>query len=196
MIFGLVMSSCPEAHPEIELGPCLDGGLAGIVADGSDADIRLGQMVGLDMVFRPLTSRSSMAVVAAPGHLSTHGTPEVPDDLVAHRCIDLRRSSRRTIYHWRFEDAEGGDLHLSASGGPVFNDAVMKLWIARARLGLAYEVRVVVEPDIADGRPVLVRKDHLPAITGFHVYFPPRAQVMLKLRVFIDHAVAVLAKGG
>jgi DNA-binding transcriptional LysR family regulator len=193
VIFEPVMASFLDAYPEIELEVFLDDGLADIVADGFDAGIRLGQMVDPDMVSRPLTPPSRMAVVASPAYLAAHGTPEVLDDLAAHRCINFRRPTRRTIYHWRFKDAEGGDLHQPVGGGPIFNDPGPKLWAARAGLGLAYEVRAVVEPDIAAGRLVPVLEDHLPAIPGFHIYFPSRAQVMLKLRVFIDHAVEVLA---
>ncbi len=50
-----------------------------------------------------------------------------------------------------------------------------------------------MEPDIAAGRLVSVLDNHLPDIPSFHIYFASRAQVMLKLRVFIEHAAKTLA---
>ena len=130
------------------------------------------------------------ALVAA-AYLARAGTPQTPDDLEQHRCINFRRPTQKTIYNWRF--VEGGqDRHIPVSGDIIVNDPNAKLHAARASLGLAYEVEPVVRPDIEAGTLVHVLEDHLPAIPGFHLYFPSRSQVMLKLRVFIDFAKAML----
>lgn len=192
VVFERVMASFLDAYPEIELEVFLDDGLADLVRGGFDAGIRLGQMVDPDMVSRPLTAPSRMAVVASPGYLAAHGTPQTPDDLEGHRCINFRRPTSRTLYQWRFVTPDEEDRHVPVTGGLIVNDSNIKLYAARQGLGLAYEVRAVVEDDIATGRLVPVLEDHLPEIPGLHIYFPSRAQVMLKLRVFIDHAVDVL----
>ncbi len=191
VIFERVLAPFHEAFPEVEVELFLDDGLADIVRDGFDAGIRLGQMVQTDMVSTAITPPSRMAIVASPDYLARAGTPTVPDDLKHHRCINFRRPTRKTIYNWRFVE-DGQDRHIPVSGDIIINDPNAKLYAARSGLGLAYEVEPVVRPDVEAGTLIHVLDNHLPDIPGFHLYFPSRSQVMLKLRVFIDFAKAML----
>lgn len=195
VIFERVLGRFKKAYPDVEVEIFLDDGLADIVADGFDAGIRLGQLVETDMISTAITPPSRMAIVASPDYLAAHGVPKTPDDLSSHQCINFRRPTRKTIYHWRFIEA-GEDRHVPVRGGVVVNDPNAKLHAARIGLGLAYEVEPVVRADVEAGRLVHVLEDHLPDIPGFHVYFPSRSQVMLKLRVFIDFARALLLSEG
>ena len=191
VVFERVLGPFHEAFPEIEVELFLDDGLADIVRDGFDAGIRLGQMVQTDMVSTPLTPRSRMAVVGSPAYFKKAGVPSTPDDLSQHRCINFRRPTQKTIYNWRFVE-NGEDRHVPVSGDMIVNDTNAKLHAARSGLGLAYEIEPAVRPDIEEGTLVHVLEDHLPEIPGFHIYFPSRSQVMLKLRVFIDFTKSML----
>ncbi|MGF1554285.1 MAG: LysR family transcriptional regulator [Paracoccaceae bacterium] len=192
-VLAPVLAPFREACPAVAVEVFLDDGLADIVAEGFDAGIRLGQLVEPDMVSVRLTPPSRMAVVASPDYLARRGRPRTPDDLAAHDCINFRRPTRRTLYHWRFVGAEG-DVHVPVSGGVIVNDPAAKLHAARDGLGLAYEVEPVVRADVDAGRLEHVLEAHLPAIPGFHIYFPARAQVMAKLRAFVDFARERLAR--
>lgn len=191
VIFERVLGPFHEAFPDVQVEVFLDDGLADIVADGFDAGIRLGQMVETDMVSTPLTPPSRMAVVASPDYIEKFGRPETPDDLQHHKCINFRRPTQKSIYNWRFVEDEA-DRHVPVSGDFIVNDPNAKLFAARAGFGLAYEVEPLVRADIEAGKLVHVLKEHLPQIPGFHIYFPSRSQVMLKLRVFIDFTKAML----
>ena len=190
-VFERVLVAFHDAFPEVQVEVFLDDGLADIVADGFDAGIRLGQMVETDMVSTPLTPSSRMAVVASPNYIEKFGRPETPDDLQHHRCINFRRPTQKTLYQWRFVENEA-DRHVPVAGDFIVNDPNAKLFAARAGFGLAYEVEPLVRADIEAGRLVHVLEEHLPQIPGFHIYFPSRSQVMLKLRVFIDFTKAML----
>ncbi|MDW4497908.1 LysR family transcriptional regulator [Sulfitobacter sp. D35] len=193
VIFEPILPAFLEAFPDVEVEVFLDDGLADIVRDGFDAGIRLGQLVAPDMIARALTPPSRMVVCASPEYLAVHGTPRTPDDLAQHRCINFRRPTQKTIYHWRFLEA-GVDRHVPVTGSVTVNDPNAKMHAARAGLGLAYEVGPIVQPYLDRGELVAVLKDHLPDIPGFHIYYPGRTQIMLKLRVFIDFAVAELRR--
>ncbi len=191
VIFEPILPAFLEAYPEVDVEVFLDDGLADIVRDGFDAGIRLGQMVAPDMIARPLTAPSRMMVCAAPSYLDRYGVPETPDDLAAHRCINFRRPTQKTVYQWRFVE-DGEDRHVPVAGSVTVNDPNAKMHAACAGLGLAYEVGPIVESYVARGELVSVLEPYLPEIPGFHIYYPGRAQIMLKLRAFIDFAVAQL----
>ena len=191
VIFEPILSAFLKTYPEVEVEVFLDDGLADIARDGFDAGIRLGQMVAPDMIGRALTPPSRMVVCASPDYLAAFGMPKTPDCLVQHRCINFRRSTQKTIYHWRF--VEGGeDRHVPVKGNVTVNDPNAKMHAAVAGLGLAYEVGPIVQPFLDRGELISVLEDHLPDIPGFNIYYPGRAQIMPKLRVFIDFAVANL----
>ncbi|MDX8350996.1 LysR family transcriptional regulator [Cognatiyoonia sp. IB215182] len=191
VIFEPILPAFLDAYPDVEVEVFLDDGLADIVRDGFDAGIRLGQMVAPDMIARALTPPSRMVICASPQYLATYGTPKTPDDLAQHRCINFRRPTQKTIYHWRFVE-RGEDRHVPVSGAVTVNDPNAKMHAALAGLGLAYEVGPIVQPHLDRGELVQVLEDHLPDIPGFHIYYPGRAQIMLKLRVFIDFVVEAL----
>ncbi|WP_299673334.1 LysR family transcriptional regulator [uncultured Roseobacter sp.] len=191
VIFEPILPAFLKAYPEVEVEVFLDDGLADIARDGFDAGMRLGQMVAPDMIARALTPPSRMVVFASPDYLAALGTPKTPDDLVHHRCINFRRPTQKTIYHWRFVE-EGEDRHVPVKGSVTVNDPNAKMHAALAGLGLAYEVGPIVQPHLDRGDLVSVLEEHLPDIPGFHIYYPGRAQIMLKLRVFIDFAVKTL----
>ncbi len=193
VVLAPILEPFRRAHPKVEVEVFLDDGIADIAADGFDAGIRLGQLVQEDMVSRALTPTSRMAVVASPDYLARNGTPRRPADLAQHACLNFRRPTRKTLYHWRFIE-DGRELRLPVEGGLIFNDSTAKLDAARAGLGLAYEIEPIVREDVEAGQLIHVLQPYLPEIPGFHIYFPSRSQVMLKLRAFIDFAVDALRR--
>jgi len=191
VVLAPVLPGFMKSYPEIEVEISLEDTLTDIVQSRFDAGIRLGATVEADMVARALTPPSRMCVVASPDYLDAHGVPETPEDLLSHRCINFRRPTRKTIYHWRFVD-KGEDRHIPVTGVMIVNDTTAKIDAALNGFGLAYELAPVVEQYVAAGRLVSVLEDYLPEVPGFHIYYPGRTQIMLKLRVFIDFAVAEL----
>ena len=96
-----LLSEYPDIHVEISV----DYGLTDIVASRFDAGVRLGERVAKDMVAVRIGPDMRMAVVASPAFLAERPVPRVPQDLIGHRCINMRMptlddilpgSSRRT----------------------------------------------------------------------------------------------------
>lgn len=191
VVLAPVLPGFMKAYPDIEVEVALEDTLTDIVQSRFDAGIRLGAAVEAGMIARPLTPPSKMCVVASPDYLNTYGAPVTPDDLLSHRCINFRRPAQKTIYHWRFVE-KGEDRHIAVPGVMILNDTTAKVDAALNGFGLAYELSPVVEQHVEAGRLVSVLEDYLPEVPGFHIYYPGRTQIMLKLRVFIDFAVAEL----
>jgi DNA-binding transcriptional LysR family regulator len=116
-----------------------------------------------------------MAVVAAPGYFATRERPKVPQDLTAHRCINLRMPTRGGLYVWEFEK-RGREVNVRVEGQVVFNNIALRLNAALAGFGVTYLPEDQIQPHLAAGSLVRVLEDWCPPFSGYHLYYPSRRQ--------------------
>ncbi len=107
-------------HPDITIEIIIDYGLTDIVAERFDAGIRAGEMVAKDMIALRIGPDLRMAVVAAPTYFAQHPPPTTPQDLTAHRCINLRLPTHGALYAWEFTK-QGRDIRVHVQGPPTVN---------------------------------------------------------------------------
>jgi DNA-binding transcriptional LysR family regulator len=162
-------------YPDINVEIVIDYGLTDIVAGRLDAGIRSGEMVGRDMIAVRIGPDLRTAVVGAPAYFATRTAPLVPQDLTAHRCINLRLPTLGGIYAWEFEK-DGGELRVRVEGPLVFNGTAPMLDAALAGFGLAYVPEDMVQAHISEGRLIRVLEDWCPPYAGYHLYYPSRRQ--------------------
>lgn len=172
-----------EAFPDITLEMHCDNALLDLVGNGFDAGIRLGENLAQDVVAVQLGGRRRIATVAAPRYLEGRTPPRTPEDLKAHRCINVRLGG--SVYRWEFSH-KGRDFDIETTGPLLTNDGDVLLAAVRAGAGIACAFEAQVQDDIAAGRLVPLLKAWWPTFPGFYLYYPSRIHVSRKLRVFID----------
>jgi len=173
-------------HPDVGLEFALDDGLADIVADRFDAGMRLGESIEADMVAVRIGGEQRMITVGAPDYLVRRLPPAVPEDLAAHECVRYRYLSSGRTARWMFR-RDGRTLEVDVGGRFIVNDAEAEIDLARRGFGLVQTLQSLVEDDLASGRLVQVLADCAMPLSAMHLYFPSRAQMPARLRVFIDH---------
>ena len=162
-----------RANPEVTVEVNVDYALTDIVAERFDAGIRLGEQVASGMIATRVGPDFAMIVVASPDHLAAHGTPQMPQDLTRHACINLRLATKGDLYAWEFAKA-GHSLRVRVDGPLIFNRTPPMIACARAGLGFAYVPQDRVAPDLASGALVQVLADWCPNLPGYHLYYPSR----------------------
>ncbi|WP_439598180.1 LysR family transcriptional regulator [Falsiroseomonas sp.] len=162
-------------YPEISVEVQVDNTLADLAAGRFDAGIRIGELVGKDMVAVRIGPPLRMAVVGAPAYFARRPPPKTPQDLTSHACINIRLPTHGGIYAWEFERG-GRELRVRAEGPLVFNVAPPLLRAALAGLGLAYVFEDQAQPYLAEGRLERVLDDWCPPFPGYHLYYPSRRQ--------------------
>jgi len=174
VLWPALLKLLPE-HPDINVEIVIDYGLTDIVAERYDAGIRSGEMVAKDMIAVRIGPDMRMAVVGAPSYFATRPAPRTPQDLTAHRCINLRLPTLGGIYAWEFEK-DGREVRVRVEGQLVFNGTAPMLDAALAGFGLAYLPEDTAQPHIEAGRLVRVLADWCPCYPGYHLYYPSRRQ--------------------
>ena len=126
-----------------------------------------------------------MAVVGAPSYFARRPKPKKPQDLTAHRCINLRLPTYGSLYAWEFEK-RGRELKVRVEGQLIFNNLALRLKSALAGLGLVYLPEDQVRTHVADGRLVQVLDDWCPAFSGYHLYYPNRRHLTPAFGLLVD----------
>jgi DNA-binding transcriptional LysR family regulator len=172
-------------HPDIQVEIVIDYGLTDIAAGRYDAGIRAGEMVARGMIALRVGPDLRTAVVGAPAYFASCAQPRTPQELTAHRCVNLRLPTLGGLYAWEFEK-DGRELQVRVRGQLVFNGTAPMLEAALAGFGLAYLPEDMVHDHIERGRLIRVLADWCPPYPGYHLYYPSRRQPTPAFQAFLN----------
>ncbi len=167
----------------VELG--LSEGVNEIVGEGFDLGVRLGELLPKDMIATPIGGPQRLVIVGSPAYFAEHPRPTAPHDLLTHDCIRLRFVTSGRINRWWLGGVDG-ELELDVRGRLIVNTMTEIVGAACEGLGLAQVFAGLARPHVADKRLVRVLQAYSAPFPGFHMYYPSRAQMPAKVRVFID----------
>jgi DNA-binding transcriptional LysR family regulator len=163
-VIDTFLTKNPDVHVEINVEP----GLSDIVAERYDAGVRLGEQLAKDMVAVPIGPALRMAAIAAPSYLAAHGTPQTPQDLTKHKCINLRLRSSGGLYVWEFEKG-GRAVNVRVDGQVTLNSVTLILEAVRAGHGIAHVMEDRAKPLIKAGVAKRVLENWCPPFDGYHL---------------------------
>lgn len=172
-------------YPDLKVEIFIDHSFTDIAAERFDAGVRLGESVEKDMIAVRIGPDMRMVPVAAPAYLEDNPTPQTPQELVAHRCINLRLSTSGGLYAWEFEK-EGRPLRVRVDGQWTFNTVRPMVEAALAGYGIAFVPEDTVRKHVESGALVQLLDDWCPAIAGFHLYYPSRRQISPAFALVIE----------
>lgn len=172
-------------YPDITVELTVDYGVADVVTDRFDAGVRLGEQVAKDMIAVRMSPDIPMAIVGGPDYLRKHGAPSEPQQLIDHRCINLRLPTSDTLNAWRLIQ-DGREVRVRVEGPLIFNTIDLILDAAVAGLGLAYLPLDQVEAHMENGRLVRVLGEWTPPLPAYHLYYPSRRHTSAAFKLFVD----------
>lgn len=180
----LIASFC-QAYPEVEIEIAASEELVDLAAQGFDAGVRFGQFIAADMIAVRLSPPFRFIIVGSPAYLARKKRPARPDDLRQHACLRWRRSGG-AIALWSLND-QGRAIEIAVSGPLIANDFPTMLGAALEGVGLAQVPEPIAAAAVKAEKLVHVLEKFAPMAPGMFLYYPGRAQMMPKLRAFIDH---------
>jgi DNA-binding transcriptional LysR family regulator len=182
-----IVPAFQKDNPDVRVEVFIDDGLCDLVAEGFDAGFRLGESVERDMIALPFGPPTQAAVVGSPGYLRKRGIPQSLADLAAHDLVRFRFPSSRQLFKWEFV-VDGKPVEYETHGSFICNDSLAQIDAALDGIGLAYTFDLAIAKHVKQGRLIRVLEPFCPRYPGFHIYYPGRRQVPLKLRRFIEFA--------
>lgn len=186
-----ILAKLARRHPRLTVEVYSDDALVDIVERGFDAGIRLGEAVQRDMIAMRLTRPFRAILVASQEYLEAKGAPNTIGDLHRHNCIAMRLVGSGGIFDWELMDGKKITT-VKTSGTALVTDSTHALELALAGVGISYAVEPVARHYIREGRLKWLLPHCAVEYDGLFLYYPRRASLAPKLRVFIEAAKAVL----
>lgn len=172
-------------YPDIRVEIIIDYGLVDVVADRFDAGVRLGEQLEKDMIAVRLSPEIPMVIAGAPDYFAQYSRPETPEDLIHHRCLNLRLPTSGTLNEWRF-DHHSETKRVRVGGPLIFNTIELIKDAALRGIGLAYLPLDLLQPELADGRMEAVLADDVLPLPAYYLYYPNRRHASAAFRLLVE----------
>lgn len=176
--FAPVLADMARRHPQLHIHTSYSDRFVDLVAEGFDCAIRIGTLQDSSLIVRrigPLHGK----FVASPDYIRTHGSPETPEELVAHQAL------MQDMETWQLMD---GDRVMTVNPRGRFKaDSGVALAVAAAAgLGIAALPDYLIQDYMASGALVPVMTRHPPPPAGIFIVRPPGQHPARKVRVLTE----------
>ncbi len=190
MLLMPTISSFMAAYPEINLDLDFTDRLVDVIEEGFDAVIRTGDVRDTRLMSRKLGTFRHV-IVASPEYLATSGHPDVPEDLLDHRCLHHRFANSGRLEPWPLV-RDGIAVKLDLPVTTVASTLEPLIYLAERSFGITCLPPFAVASEIAEGRLVRLLEDHLDDTGTFRVLWPTSRYLSPKVRAFVDYMAANL----
>ena len=180
-------------YPAIVVDLMLGDEVVDILGGQADVAIRFGPLADSPLTARKL-GESRRVIIAAPAYLAKRGTPQVPEDLHGHNCLNF--NFRRAEPTWPFRDG-AREYSLPVRGNIEANNGETLGQLAAAGVGIARVGAFSIADEIASGQVVPILEDYNPGdVEAIHAVFAGGANTPARVRVFVDFLAERLGRGG
>lgn len=192
----VLVPALPEFHaryPDIQIDMGVSDRIVDIIDENVDCVVRGGELMDLSLMARKVADLQ-LGVFAAPQYLARAGTPARPRDLEDshHRVVAFlwARTGKPLPYtlHNASESLQIRGRHVLA-----VDDGNAYLAAGLAGMGVLWLPKYMSAAHEARGELVPLFEDWKLAPMPLYIAYPPNRHVSLKLRVFIDWVVELMA---
>ncbi|MFE1603273.1 LysR family transcriptional regulator [Methylobacterium sp. ID0610] len=151
------LPSFRERHPKLSVDLSLADRFTDLIEEGIDVAIRVGDLADSRLISRYLAPHR-LCAFASPAYLQRHGTPQHPDDLARHKCVNFRFQSTGQALRWPFRIGSR-TVEITPEAGIVtdFSDAVAAVLVAGGGIGIS--PTYVAAPYVARGALVPILRE-------------------------------------
>lgn len=173
-----------EQHPQLRIEFLLGTERGDFIKQGIDIAVHSGRPTELSLVGLPLMKRP-WVIAASPEYLSRHGTPEVPEDLLGHRCLNFTIRTQWNM--WTFRDA-GSIKTIDAPNYIGSNQGELLRTLALHGLGVVRLAEFHIGADLGKGTlvPLLGSYQEQSDDDRFYLLYLGGRSVAPRVRAVID----------
>lgn len=176
--FAPIVAEMARRHRQLQIHTCYSDRFVDLITEGYDCAIRVGYLQDSNLIARRVGSIFGK-LVASPDYIKAHGSPETPEEMVAHEALMQGTES------WQLMDG-GKIITVHPQGRFKADNGVALVAAATAGLGIAYLPDCLTHQHIASGALVPVMPRHPPPPAGAYVVRPPGPHPTRKIRVLTE----------
>ncbi|MEC3766222.1 MULTISPECIES: LysR family transcriptional regulator [Cupriavidus] len=192
-----VISDYSRMYPEVDVQLQLSADPPPLSEDAFDVCVRFGEPPDARIVARKLAPNRRL-LVASPGYLRKHGTPQVPADLPGHNCIGIRQGSD-AYGVWRLTPVKGARARTEAihvRGNLTTNDGEIAVNWALEGHGIVLRAEWDVDRYLRSGRLVQVLPQYATPEANIYAVYQQRHQLSSRIRLFVEYLAEKFAAFG
>ncbi|WP_158145134.1 LysR family transcriptional regulator [Vibrio metschnikovii] len=171
-------------YPGLTVDMSLDNRFVDLVEGGFDLVIRTGYLDDSSLIARHILD-SQWVVCASPAYLARHGQLIMPEQLVAHNCLQYAYQTTGAS-DWEFKSPTGNRI-VKVSGSFSTDNATALRKAALGGHGIAYVPRCLVYHDFREGTLIDLFPDQVGKKLGIYAVYPFTRQPPNKVRLLIEH---------
>jgi DNA-binding transcriptional LysR family regulator len=179
-----VLSAFMRTYPDVQLDIDFSDRIVDVIEDGFDVVLRTGEALDSQLITRTL-GHYSHVIVASPAYLAERGVPLVPEELVAHACLQHRFSRTGRLRQWPLV-RDGVPFEVELPSTAIASAVEPLIALAGQGLGLACVPDFTVRAQLANGSLVVVLRDFTADRIPFRALWPSGRMMPPKVRVFVD----------
>lgn len=174
-----------QRYPDVQFHLHLGNRNVDFAADNIDLAIRMRDPKDSGLIARKLED-VQLATVAAPSYLRRAGTPNHPDDLQQHDCLQFELPSTGKAISWPFMQ-NGRQVEIETRGSYHCTDDLLgAVALAKHGAGIIQTYRYMFERELAQGELVELLPQYSGTSRPVYLLYPHARHMPLRLRVFID----------
>lgn len=174
-----------EKYPDVSFDLTLANRTTDILDEGYDISVVIAQeLPDSGFIYKQLGSTCSV-LCAAPAYLEKHGTPRLPAELAAHRCLRLVNNVM-SLDRWLLDGPDGKELvsvertPFQVNTGDAMTEAI------RAGMGIGALPVYSAINGLKDGSLVRVLPNHSLFPLGIYALYPSRQFLDAKIRTWVE----------
>ena len=171
-------------YPDIRLELVMSDRANGLVEEGIDCAIRMGDLGDSSLIARRLGYLNNV-LCASPTYLQRFGRPTRIEDLSGHRIINYVLPTTGRPWQWQFTTPEG-TRSLDMEAHLLINDGESVIQAAMAGLGIIQAPHCLAACAIEAGQLEIVMQDTISVGSSVWLVFPQRRHISARLQVFIE----------
>lgn len=173
-----VLAEMARRHALLHVQASYSDRFVDIVGEGFDCAIRVGYLTDSNLIARRVGPLKG-TLVASPDYIEKHGTPETPDDLLAHQAL------MQGVEIWQFVD---GDkiVSIHPQGRFKADNGTALAVAAAAGLGIAWLPDHLIKSYLDSGALVQVMPRYPVPTAGIFIVRPPGQHPTRKVRVLTE----------
>nr|WP_303625951.1 LysR family transcriptional regulator [Rhodopseudomonas palustris] len=157
-VLGPALPRFCEQYPRLRVDLRLADRFIDVTEEGIDVAIRVGDLADTRLLSKKLGPHR-LCAYAAPSYLEKFGTPQHPDELSRHRCVNFRFQSSGQPLRWPFLiDREIVEFAPDAAITVDTSDGVSAVLIAGGGIGIS--ATYIAAPHVARGELVPILEDY------------------------------------
>jgi len=179
--FAPALAEMAHRHPNLHIQSCYSDRFVDLIAEGFDCALRVGYLADSNLIAKRIVTVHG-TLVASPDYIKKHGSPQTPDEIVAHEALMQGTET------WQFVNGDAV-VTVQPQGRFKADNALALAAAAAAGLGIAFLPDCITHDYVGSGTLIPIMTRYPPPPAGAFVVRPPGLHPARKIRVLTDTLV-------